>query len=211
MPGLFRRRAACRSHLLRRSIIVQCGKELYALPKPLTFNTEGSGGAERFFRTKPATRYLCVPARRYPRGIALRCAESIGALCGRDSRIRAANISARPRAQSKEGESVNWLGIEAAVISFVCIGIFHPIVIKAEYYFSSRCWPVFLAAGALCCAASLFVRPPLVSVALGSLSCTCLWCIIEFKEQERRVASGWFPKNPKRRAKNNAARASRQC
>ena len=93
---------------------------------------------------------------------------------------------------------MNLLGIEAAVISFVCIGIFHPVVIKAEYYFSSRCWPAFLAAGAFCCAASLFAESPLLSVALGSLGCTCLWCIIELKEQERRVARGWFPKNPKR-------------
>lgn len=93
---------------------------------------------------------------------------------------------------------MNLLGIEAAVISFVCIGIFHPVVIKAEYYFSSRCWPAFLAAGAFCCAASLFAESPLLSVALGSLGCTCLWCIIELKEQERRVARGWFPENPKR-------------
>lgn len=97
---------------------------------------------------------------------------------------------------------MNLLGIEAAVISFVCIGIFHPVVIKAEYYFSSRCWPAFLAAGALCCAASLFAESPLLSVALGSLGCTCLWCIIELKEQERRVARGWFPKNPKRALKD---------
>ena len=96
---------------------------------------------------------------------------------------------------------MNLLGIEAAVISFVCIGIFHPVVIKAEYYFSSRCWPAFLAAGSLCCAASLFAESPLLSVALGSLGCACLWCIIELKEQERRVARGWFPENPKRRAK----------
>lgn len=96
---------------------------------------------------------------------------------------------------------MNLLGIEAAVISFVCIGIFHPVVIKAEYYFSSRCWPAFLAAGALCCAASLFAGSPLLSIALGSFGCTCLWCIIELKEQERRVARGWFPENPKRRAK----------
>lgn len=97
---------------------------------------------------------------------------------------------------------MNWLGIAAAAVSFACIGIFHPVVIKAEYYFSSRCRPAFLAAGALCCAASLFAESPAFSVALGSLGCACLWCIIELKEQERRVARGWFPENPKRRAKH---------
>ncbi len=94
---------------------------------------------------------------------------------------------------------MNWLGIAAAVVSFVCIGVFHPIVIKAEYYFSSRCWPLFFAVGAASAAGSLFVENALVSVALGSFGCACLWSILELKEQERRVARGWFPKNPKRR------------
>ena len=98
---------------------------------------------------------------------------------------------------------MNFEGIIVGLATFLIIGIFHPIVIKAEYHFSSRCWPVFLAAGSLCCAASLFAESPLLSVALGSLGCTCLWCIIELKEQERRVARGWFPENPKRRAKRD--------
>ena len=39
---------------------------------------------------------------------------------------------------------------EAIVIGAVCfavIGIFHPLVIKAEYYFGAKIWPLFLAAG----------------------------------------------------------------
>ena len=30
------------------------------------------------------------------------------------------------------------------------------------------------------------------------LSFTCFWSIVELKEQEERVAKGWFPKNPDR-------------
>ena len=88
-----------------------------------------------------------------------------------------------------------------AVVCFLCIGLFHPIVIKAEYYWSARCWPVFLVVGLLFLGASLLVDHTLVSIGLGILGCSCLWSILELKEQEQRVARGWFPKNPKRASK----------
>lgn len=93
---------------------------------------------------------------------------------------------------------MNLDGIGIAVISFICIGVFHPIVIKAEYYFSSRCWPAFLLAGAIFLAASVGVGNTVISAALGVIGCSCLWSIGELKEQEKRVERGWFPKNPKR-------------
>ena len=96
---------------------------------------------------------------------------------------------------------MNWLGIEAAVVTFICVALFHPIVIKSEYYFSARCWPVFLAAGLGCTAASLFVASSLLSITFGALGCCFLWSVIELKEQEQRVARGWAPKNPKRKYK----------
>lgn len=97
---------------------------------------------------------------------------------------------------------MNLNGIEIAVISFICIGVFHPIVIKAEYYFTSRCWLVFLLAGAAFLAASVWVEDTVVSAALGVIGCSCLWSIGELKEQEKRVERGWFPENPKRKKKN---------
>lgn len=39
---------------------------------------------------------------------------------------------------------MNFSGILIGVLIFFLIGLFHPIVIYAEYYFGSRCWPVFL-------------------------------------------------------------------
>ena len=94
---------------------------------------------------------------------------------------------------------MNFEGVFMAVVCFLCIGLFHPIVIKAEYYWSARCWPVFLAAGLLFVAASLLVSHTLVSITLGILGCSCLWSILELKEQEQRVAKGWFPSNPNRK------------
>ena len=92
---------------------------------------------------------------------------------------------------------MNWESIMIAVGSFVIIGIFHPIVIKCEYYFSARVWPVFLAAGLALLAAALLTAG-LPSVLLGLVGVACLWSIKELKEQEKRVQRGWFPKNPKR-------------
>ena len=44
---------------------------------------------------------------------------------------------------------MNWGGILLGTASFVIIGLFHPIVIWAEYHFGKGCWPVFLAVGLL--------------------------------------------------------------
>lgn len=80
-------------------------------------------------------------------------------------------------------------------------GFFHPVVIKCEYYFSDRVWPVFLAGGLAFCAASLFVERPLLSSVLGVVGFSLLWTIRELKQQTRRVEKGWFPRNPKRAPK----------
>ena len=42
---------------------------------------------------------------------------------------------------------VNMEGVAVGIVALVMIGVFHPIVIKCEYYFSHRVWPLFLAAG----------------------------------------------------------------
>jgi hypothetical protein len=90
-------------------------------------------------------------------------------------------------------------GVYAGVISLLVIGVFHPVVIKGEYYFGKRIWPVFLAVGILLSAASIFVRNTYLSIFLGILAFTCFWSIVELFEQEARVNKGWFPKNPLRR------------
>ena len=93
---------------------------------------------------------------------------------------------------------LNGSGILIGLASFLLIGLFHPIVIKCEYYFSDRVWPVFLAGGLAFCAASLFVERPLLSSILGVAGFTSLWSIHELKQQTKRVERGWFPRNPKR-------------
>ncbi|PJI08390.1 MULTISPECIES: DUF4491 family protein [Clostridium] len=94
---------------------------------------------------------------------------------------------------------MNFKGIIIAVISFFIIGIFHPIVIKTEYYFGKKVWPVFLILGVLFIGISIFQKQIILSVVMGIIGATCLWSIKEIFEQEERVKRGWFPDNPNRK------------
>ena len=95
---------------------------------------------------------------------------------------------------------MNFESLLIGASSFLIIGAFHPIVIKAEYYFSSRCWWAFLLAGLGFLAGALFKRGA-GSVVLALVGFACLWSIIELRHQKKRVEKGWFPRNPKRKNK----------
>ncbi|MBQ9527738.1 MAG: DUF4491 family protein [Fretibacterium sp.] len=95
--------------------------------------------------------------------------------------------------------TLNWGGVIIGAAAFLIIGIFHPIVVKCEYYFGEKVWPVFLILGLLTGGASLLTEDYTLSGILGILSCVLLWCIRELKEQTERVERGWFPKNPNRK------------
>lgn len=94
---------------------------------------------------------------------------------------------------------MNFIGLIIAVATFLIIGLFHPIVIKAEYYLGTRCWWAFLLAGLIFLGFSLYVDHQYISTILGVIGCSCLWSIIEIFEQAERVKKGWFPMNPKRK------------
>ena len=93
---------------------------------------------------------------------------------------------------------MNITGIVIGLASFVIIGVFHPIVIKSEFYIGKGIWPAFLVAGIVACVASLFIWNGIVSPLLAVLGFTLFWSIKELFEQEERVKKGWFPANPKR-------------
>ncbi|MDE5646381.1 MAG: DUF4491 family protein, partial [Muribaculaceae bacterium] len=52
----------------------------------------------------------------------------------------------------------NLTGLSIGVATFLIIGLFHPLVIKGEYYFGVRCWWVFLLMGIAAVAASVAVN-----------------------------------------------------
>ena len=93
---------------------------------------------------------------------------------------------------------VNFMGLIIGVATFLIIGLFHPWVIKAEYYLGVRSWWLFLLAGIVACAASLLVADTVLSILLGVVAFSSFWSIGEVFQQRKRVEKGWFPKNPKR-------------
>jgi hypothetical protein len=92
-------------------------------------------------------------------------------------------------------------GIIIAVCTFLTIGIWHPIVIKTEYYWGTRPWIVYLVIGLAAIGAALFIENTLISAVVGVFGASALWGIGELFEQKKRVERGWFPKRQKN--KNN--------
>ncbi|MDE5660991.1 MAG: DUF4491 family protein [Muribaculaceae bacterium] len=90
-------------------------------------------------------------------------------------------------------------GLLIGLASFLIIGLFHPLVIKGEYYFGQKCRWWFLVAGIVLCGASLLVDNIVASALLGVTAFSCFWSIKEIKEQRERVEKGWFPRNPDRK------------
>ena len=95
---------------------------------------------------------------------------------------------------------MNFSGIIIGAATFICIGLFHPIVIKAEYHFGVGCWWVFLLVGIACLAGSMFVDSVILSTILGVVAFSSFWSILELFKQRERVRKGWFPSNPKKKA-----------
>ncbi len=95
-------------------------------------------------------------------------------------------------------ETYHLQGLFIGICTFLIIGLFHPIVIKAEYYWGTRCWWIFLLLGLVGIVLSILFENVVLSTLLGVFAFSSFWSIKEVFEQEERVKKGWFPKNPKR-------------
>lgn len=94
---------------------------------------------------------------------------------------------------------LHFTGIIIGVATFFVIGIFHPLVIKGEYYFGVKIWWVFLLMGIVAMAASAVVADVLWSPLLAVWGASSFWSIGELFHQRKRVEKGWFPKREKRK------------
>ena len=99
-------------------------------------------------------------------------------------------------------ENYNLLGLIIGIATFLIIGLFHPVVIKAEYYLGTRCWWIFLLLGVVSIVFSIIIVNVFVSVLCGVFSFSSFWTIKELFEQKKRVEKGWFPENPNKKRKN---------
>ena len=68
-------------------------------------------------------------------------------------------------------------GIVIGVCTFLIIGLFHPVVVKAEYYWGTRCWWLFLLLGFAGIIGSIAVGDILLSSLLGVFSFSSFWTI----------------------------------
>jgi hypothetical protein len=105
-----------------------------------------------------------------------------------------AKIVTLPASRCYTGSMNRYLGLLIGVATLAIIGVFHPIVIKFEYFLGKKFWPLFLLLGLVCLAGSVLVANQTVSALLGILGFTFFWSIKELFEQEKRVQEGRFPR-----------------
>ena len=91
---------------------------------------------------------------------------------------------------------MNWPALEVGLAAFVIIGAFHPVVIKAEYYFSKKVWPVFLLAGLLCLWAALCIENTAWACVVSVLGFTSLWSIKGCLNRKNACKKAGLPKIP---------------
>ena len=96
-------------------------------------------------------------------------------------------------------ELTSFAGLGIGLATFLIIGLFHPVVVKAEYYWGTKSWWIFLILGILGLIASVMVESIFFSAILGVFSFSSFWTIKEVFEQEERVKKGWFPSNPNKK------------
>lgn len=94
-------------------------------------------------------------------------------------------------------DSYNLSGLVIGLVTFLIIGLFHPLVIKGEYYFGVKIWWAFAILGLLGCVASIMLDNLILSVMMGVVAFSSFWSIGEVFEQRKRVEKGWFPKRQK--------------
>ena len=106
-----------------------------------------------------------------------------------------------------ENLNPNIQGLIIGICTFLIIGLFHPLVIKGEYYFGLRIKWAFLIAGIVTLGATLLCQSIFWAGILAVVAFSCFWSVKETNDQRRRVEKGWFPKNPKRAFDYNATKS----
>ena len=64
-------------------------------------------------------------------------------------------------------ENYNLQGLIIGLATFLIIGLFHPLVIKGEYYLGVKSWWIFLIMGIICTILSLVINSTFGSILLG--------------------------------------------
>ncbi|MDR0927845.1 MAG: DUF4491 family protein [Ignavibacteria bacterium] len=99
-------------------------------------------------------------------------------------------------------DTISFNGLLIGVATFLIIGLFHPLVVKAEYYIGTKSWWLFLLFGIISTAISIFITNVFASIIFGIIAFSFFWSILEVFQQAKRVRKGWFHANPNKQNKN---------
>ncbi|MDR1984155.1 MAG: DUF4491 family protein [Prevotellaceae bacterium] len=78
-----------------------------------------------------------------------------------------------------------YTGLIIGFAVFLLIGMFHPLVVKAEYYLGQKAKWIFGIVSLVSLIISIFVGLEL-SIFLGCLGFSCLWSVFEINKQRKR-------------------------
>ena len=84
-------------------------------------------------------------------------------------------------------------GLTVGIFTFLIIGLFHPLVIKAEYWFGTRSWWMFLVLGIAAAALSVCVEGLVLSILFGVVAFSSFWSILEAFPAAGTCAQGVVP------------------
>ncbi|MCD4733141.1 DUF4491 family protein [bacterium] len=94
--------------------------------------------------------------------------------------------------------TLNPWGLIIGAVSLLAIGFGHVWVIKGEYHFGTKIWPIPLILGVGFIVASLLVESVIWSAVFAVNGTALLWGIGELFHQRKRVEKGWYPKKPEK-------------
>ena len=109
-----------------------------------------------------------------------------------------------------ENLALNIQGLIIGLCTFLIIGLFHPLVIKGEYYFGKKVNWAFLFGGIGTLTVALLCDTIFWSAIFAIIAFSCFWSILEVNHQVRRVEKGWFPMNPKRKSEYTVERTEKK-
>ena len=96
-------------------------------------------------------------------------------------------------------ETYNLTGLIIGICTFLIIGLFHPVVIKAEYYWGTGCWWIFLVLGIVGTVAALWVT----NVLWSSLPFLLSGRSRRFSSRKNECVKGGFLKTQREKLEKN--------
>jgi arginine exporter protein ArgO len=95
-------------------------------------------------------------------------------------------------------ENIYFTGLLLGLLSFLIIGVSHPIVIKLEYYKGKKSWWFLFSIGIFFSITSLFLSD-ILSIVAGVIGFSFFWSTFEIFKQHERVLKGHAKRNPNRK------------